>query len=46
MINIDRLMDLVLENSSDTTALKKALPDVWQSFSKETTSKRFTINAA
>lgn len=30
----------------DGTALKKALPDVWQTYSKETCSKRFTVTAA
>lgn len=30
----------------DGTALKKALPDVWQTYSKASTSKRFTITAA
>lgn len=28
----------------DTTALKKDLPDVAEKFTKETTTKRFTIN--
>jgi len=36
----------VISKRLDSTALKKALPDVWQSFSKETSSKRFTINKA
>lgn len=36
----------VVSKRLDSTALKKALPDVWNSFSKESTSKRFTINKA
>ena len=36
----------VLSRRLDSTALKKALPDVWQTYSKETCSKRFTVTAA
>lgn len=33
----------VISNRLDTTALKKALPDVFNSFTKQTESKRFCI---
>lgn len=33
----------VTTNRIDTTALKKALPDVAERFTKTTTSKRFTV---
>ena len=36
----------VLSRRLDSTALKKALPDVWQTYSKESISKRFTVTAA
>lgn len=33
----------VISNRLDTTALKKALPDVFERFTKQTESKRFCI---
>jgi len=36
----------IISRRLDGTALKKALPDVWQTYSKETLSKRFTVTAA
>ena len=33
----------VVSNRLDTTALKKALPDLYQQFTKQTTSRRFSI---
>jgi len=36
----------VISTRLDGTALKKALPDVWQMYSKASSSKRFTITAA
>lgn len=36
----------IVSRRLDGTALKKALPDVWQTYSKETCSKRFTVTAA
>ena len=36
----------IISRRIDSTALKKALPDVWQTYSKETCSKRFTVTAA
>lgn len=36
----------IVSRRPDGTALKKALPDVWQTYSKETCSKRFTVTAA
>lgn len=36
----------VISTRLDSTALKKALPDVWKAYSKESSSRRFTINAA
>lgn len=34
---------VTLSNRFDSTAFKKALPDVYKSFTKQTTSRRFTI---
>jgi len=34
----------VLTNRFDTTAFKKVMPDVYQSFTKQITSRRFTIS--
>lgn len=36
----------VISRRLDSTALKKALPDVWQTYSKDSSSRRFTITAA
>lgn len=36
----------VISKRLDSTALKKALPDVWTAYSKDSSSKRFTITAA
>lgn len=36
----------VVSQRLDSKALKASLPDVWQSFSKESSSKRFTVTAA
>lgn len=36
----------VISRRLDGTALKKALPDVWQTYSKDSSSRRFTITAA
>lgn len=36
----------VISTRLDSTALKKALPDVWQTYSKASSSRRFTITAA
>lgn len=36
----------VISRRLDGTALKKALPDVWQAYSKDSSSRRFTITAA
>lgn len=33
----------VVSNRLDTTAFKKALPDLYQQFTKQTTSRRFSI---
>ena len=33
----------VLSNRFDTTAFKKVLPDVYKAYTKQTTSKRFTV---
>ena len=35
----------VLTNRFDTTAFKKALPEVYKSFTKQSASRRFTISA-
>ena len=35
---------LVTSSTIDTTALKKALPDVAEAFTKTTTAARFTVN--
>lgn len=32
-----------LSNRFDSTAFKKALPDIYKAFTKQTTSRRFTI---
>ena len=37
---------LVTSNRLDNKALKKDLPDVYQKYSKESSSKRFTISKA
>ena len=34
----------VLSNRFDTTALKKSLPDVYKAYTKQTTSRRFSIS--
>ena len=36
--------DTVLTNRFDTTAFKKALPDLYHSYTKQITSRRFTIS--
>lgn len=36
----------VISTRLDSTALKRALPDVWQTYSKASSSRRFTITAA
>ena len=35
----------VISNRFDSTAFKKVMPDVYKSFTKQTTSKRFSISA-
>ena len=35
----------VLSQRLDTTALKKALPELYKSYTKQTASRRFTISA-
>ena len=35
---------VVLTNRFDTSAFKKALPDLYQSYTKQITSRRFTIS--
>ena len=35
----------VLSNRFDTTAFKKVLPDLYKAYTKQTTSRRFTISA-
>ena len=35
----------VLTNRFDTTAFKKALPELYKSYTKQTASRRFTISA-
>ena len=35
----------VLSNRFDTTAFKKAMPDVYKSFTKQSASRRFSITA-
>lgn len=35
----------VLSNRLDTSALKKAMPDVYRQYTKQVTSKRFCISA-
>lgn len=34
----------VLSNRFDTTAFKKVLPDVYKAYTKQTTSRRFTVS--
>ena len=34
----------VLSNRFDTTAFKKVMPDVYQAYTKQITSRRFTIS--
>ena len=34
----------VLSNRFDTTAFKKVMPDVYKAYTKQTTSRRFTIS--
>jgi len=34
----------VLSNRFDSTSFKKVMPDVYKSFTKQTTSRRFSIN--
>lgn len=34
---------ITLSNRFDSTAFKKALPDVYKAYTKQTTSRRFTI---
>ena len=35
----------VLSQRLDTTALKRALPEIWKAYTKQVSSKRFTISA-
>ena len=35
----------VLSNRFDTTAFKKVMPDVYKAYTKQTSSRRFTISA-
>lgn len=35
----------VLSNRFDTTAFKKVLPDIYKAYTKQVSSRRFTINA-
>ena len=35
----------VLSNRFDTTTFKKVLPDLYKAYTKQTTSRRFTISA-
>ena len=35
----------ILSNRFDTTAFKKVMPDVYKAYTKQTTSRRFTISA-
>ena len=35
----------VLSNRFDSTAFKKVMPDVYKAYTKQTTSRRFTISA-
>ncbi len=34
----------VLSNRFDTTAFKKVMPDIYKAYTKQTTSRRFTIS--
>ena len=35
----------VLSNRFDSTAFKKVMPDVYKAYTKQTTSRRFTVSA-
>ena len=35
----------VLSQRLDTTALKRALPEIWKAYTKQISSRRFTISA-
>ncbi len=35
----------VLSNRFDSTAFKKVMPDIYKAYTKQTTSRRFTISA-
>lgn len=36
---------IVLSNRFDSTAFKKVMPDVYKAYTKQTTSRRFTVSA-